>query len=183
MKYTPHGIKNQEFNKAVRGYDREEVKAFLENLADEFERLQKENDKYEYQLESQTQEVKEFKRIEKHLQNTLLSAQENSSKAFDSVKKQTNLMLKEAELKSAQMIEKAKEEAEKVVKSVSKLREERKLIIARLSAFVDTQIDILRKNIEEEKMLGAPFKKIAEARKAGKPIQNIDVGDILEKLL
>ncbi|KAB2842088.1 MAG: DivIVA domain-containing protein, partial [Melioribacteraceae bacterium] len=40
MKYTPFSIKNQEFNKSVRGFDKEEVHAFLEKLAEEFERLQ-----------------------------------------------------------------------------------------------------------------------------------------------
>ena len=38
MKFTPFSIKNQEFSRAVRGYDKEEVRAYLEKLSDEVER-------------------------------------------------------------------------------------------------------------------------------------------------
>jgi len=34
MKFTPFGIRSQEFNRTVRGYDRDEVKAFLEKIAE-----------------------------------------------------------------------------------------------------------------------------------------------------
>ncbi len=44
MKVSPLNIKKQEFTRAMRGYDKEEVEAYLDKLADEFELLQKEND-------------------------------------------------------------------------------------------------------------------------------------------
>jgi len=66
MKFTPFGIKNQEFNKSVRGYDRDEVHAFLERLSDEFEKLQNENDKYKIDSEHYEEQLKEYKRIEKN---------------------------------------------------------------------------------------------------------------------
>ena len=37
-------IKKQEFSKSVRGYNRDEVLAFLDKLSDEFETLQQENE-------------------------------------------------------------------------------------------------------------------------------------------
>jgi cell division initiation protein len=46
MKVSPISIKKQEFSKSLRGYDPEEVQAFLEKLADEFDDLQKENETF-----------------------------------------------------------------------------------------------------------------------------------------
>ncbi len=182
MKFTPFGIKNQEFSRTVRGYDRDEVKAFLEKLSDEFEKLQNENDRMKSELESIKEQMNEYKKIEKNLQTALLSATESTSKAVDSARKQTALIIKEAELKSAQMIENAKENANKVRDSVLRLREEKNLLIARLKAIINTQTSLLEFNVEDIDT------KVKSKDKAKELIDEdeqseINVDDILEKLL
>ncbi|MFA7421289.1 MAG: DivIVA domain-containing protein [Melioribacteraceae bacterium] len=182
MKFTPFGIRSQEFNRTVRGYDRDEVKAFLEKLSDEFERMQSENDKFKNDLERAEEQLREFKRIEKNLQTALLSATENSSKAVESTKKQTALILKEAELKASQMIENAKEAANRTRDSVLKLREEKKLLVARIKALIDTQASLLEFNVENIET--KPNKK--QKTKIEEQFDDqteINVDDILEKLL
>lgn len=182
MKFTPFGIKSQEFNRTVRGYDRDEVKAFLEKLSDEFERIQTENDKLKTDLDRMEDQMKEYRRIEKNLQSALLSATENSSKAVESTKKQTALILKEAELKAAQLIENAKENANKIRESVLKLREERKLLIAKIKAMIDTQASLLEFNVENIET--SPKKKEQPKNIELHDDQSeINVDDILEKLL
>lgn len=182
MKFTPFGIRSQEFNRTVRGYDRDEVKAFLEKIADEFERMQNENDKFKLDLEKMDEQLKEFKRLEKNLQTAFLSATETSSKAVESTKKQTALILKEAELKAAQLVENAKEAANKTRDSVLKLREEKKLLVARIKALIDTQASMLEFNVEniETKPKKKQPTKIEEQ---ADDQSEINVDDILEKLL
>ncbi|MEW6653895.1 MAG: DivIVA domain-containing protein [Bacteroidota bacterium] len=182
MKFTPFGIRSQEFNRTVRGYDREEVKAFLEKISDEFERMQAENDKFRIELERIEEQLKEFKKIEKNLQSALLSAAETSSKAIETTKKQTALILKEAELKAAQIIENAKEAANKTRDSVLKLREEKKLLVARIKAMIDTQASLLEFNVEN---IDTKHKKNQPAKGAQQADEQseINVDDILEKLL
>jgi cell division initiation protein len=65
MKFSPFNIKNQEFNKALRGYDKDEVQLFLEKLSDEFEKINSENDSLKKELEKATSRINEYKRIEK----------------------------------------------------------------------------------------------------------------------
>lgn len=180
MKFTPFGIKNQEFNKSVRGYDREEVKAFLEKLADEFERIQNENDKLLKELEEKNEQLKEFKKIEKNLQTALLNATESTTKVIDSAKKQTALMLKEAEIKAAQLIEKAKENANTIRDSVLKLREEKKLLVAKIKAMIETQSNLLEISAQSNSSITPQKEKIVENKEDQ---TEIDVDDILEKLL
>jgi len=183
MKYTPFGIKNQEFNKSVRGYDKDEVKAFLEKLADEFERLQNENDKLKTDLEKMDEQLKEYRKIEKNLQTALLSATETTTKAVDSTKKQTALMIKEAELKAAQIIEKAKESANSIRHTVSQLREEKKLLIARLKAMIESQSNVLEMNVENIQSYSVKKEQTKQASIKTDEQSDINVNDILEKLL
>lgn len=181
MKFTPFSIKSQEFNRVLRGYDKDEVQAFLEKVADEFDNISSENERLKKEAEILNEQLKEYKKIEKSLQSTLLNAQESSTKAIDSVKKQTALMLKEAELKAAQIVEKAKENANSVRDSVLALREEKNLLLARLTAIVNTQSSLIETHFAERK-IEVEFEKIIQ-RKIKEEEAEINVDEIMEKLL
>jgi len=181
MGFTPHNIKNQEFSRSVRGYDKDEVHAFLESVSDEFEKLQYENEKINSEIDLLKDQVSEFKKIEKNLQETLLKAQESSTKAVDSAKKQTALMIKEAELKAVQIIDNANEQAEFIRNAVIKLREEKNLFIAKIKAMVDSQAKLLALNVENIKPL--PVETKSQKKDDLKIKEEISVNDILEKLL
>ncbi len=178
MRITPLNIKKQEFKKSLRGFDTEEVLAFLEKIADEFETIQSENETLKRSLDEATVQLTEFRRIEKNLQDTLIKAQENSSKSIESAKKQTNLMIKEAELKASQILEKTKEGADEIRNSIIKLREERDLIIARLKAIVSTQSQLLEIKVEKADNEPKPLGKSIPQQKV-----EIQIDDIIEKLL
>ena len=185
MKYTAYSIKNQEFSRAVRGYDKDEVHAFLEKLSDEFERLQLSNDELNNKCADLQKQIEEFRKIEKNLQSTLINAHESSSKAVESAKKQTQLILKEGELKASQIVENAKTEAENVRHSVLKLREEKKLLLARLKAMIESQTSILDIDMNDDSYESTPEPKQASPKKKKDNTDNkeIDVDDIVEKLL
>ncbi|HSD63969.1 MAG TPA: DivIVA domain-containing protein [Ignavibacteriaceae bacterium] len=178
MKVSPINIKRQEFNKSLRGYDTEEVHAFLEKLADDFDELQKENETIKEELENANVHLAEFRRIEKNLQDTLLKAQDSSAKAIESTKKQTNLMVKEAEIKANQILEKARENADEIRDAVIKLREERDLIISKLKAMVDSQAHLFELKVREAGEEAPEMKKPEQLKKV-----KIDVDDIVNKIL
>ena len=178
MKVSPITIKKQEFNKSFRGYDPEEVQAFLDKLADDFDELQKENDTLKEELETANTHLAEFRRIEKNLQDTLLKAQESSSKAMDSVKKQSGLMIKEAEIKANQILEKARESANEIRDSVIRLREERDLLISKIKAMIESQAHLFEVKVKDAGAETPVLKKPEQPKKV-----DIDVDDIVNKIL
>ncbi len=178
MKISPLEIRQQEFSKKMRGFDPDEVQNFLESLADEVQRLSEENESLKSETEALTEKINEYKKIEKNLQDTLLKAQENSTRSLEAAKKQTNLLLKEAELKASQIIEKARENTNDIRNAVVNLREEKDLIVAKLKAIVKSQANLLELKVEragEEKSSG---KKADDSNK-----MDIDLNDILNKIL
>jgi len=179
MKFSPFSIKAQEFAKSFMGYDKDEVRVFLETLSNEFESLQKENQKLLDEIEKNAEEIAEYKKLEKSLQTTLLTAQESSSKSVESAKKQNQLIIKEAEIKANQITEKAKLEADLIRSSVLKLKEEKKLFVAKLKSMVETQASILdmgTNSIDSQN-------PITEVNNVETNQSNIDEDDVLEKLL
>jgi cell division initiation protein len=179
MKVSPLNIKKQEFNRKFKGYDIEEVHAYLDRIADEFEQIQRENENLKNELDEANEKVGEFNKIEKSLQGTLLKAQESSSKAIESTRKQTNLMVKEAEIKATQILDKARENADSIRDALINLREERDLIIARLKAIINSQAQLLELKVEtageEEEIKNKPIEKSKKL--------DINVDDIVNKLL
>ena len=178
MKYSPLDIKNQEFNKSVRGYNTDEVRIYLESIADFIADLTNENEKIQVEIADSKKQLEEYKKIERELQNTLLNAQESSSKSVETAKRQTELILKESEIKAAQILEKAKEEANFIRNSVLNLKEERVLFISKLKAMVESQKKILKMNSENDLSESKP-----DTNGKDKPQGGINVDDILDKIL
>lgn len=171
-------IKQQEFSKSVRGYDRDEVQAFLDKLSEEFEALQRDNEQLKKELDSANIKLNEFRRIEKNLQDTLLKAQESSTKSLESTRKQSNLMVKEAEIKASQILEKARESANDVRKAVINLREEKDLLVAKLKAIISSQAHLLEIKVENSGEKKAGVNKIEGSKQI-----DINIEEIVNKIL
>ena len=178
MKLSPLLIKKQEFTKSFRGFDPEEVQAFLDKIASDVDSLIQENESLQEEIESLNQQVAEFQSIEKDLQSTLIKAQESSTKAIESSKKQTNLIIKEAEIKASQILENAKQEANNIRNAVVSLREERDLIVAKLKSIINSQAHLLESKVKEAGDEPVPAKETKTQENV-----DIDVDDIVDKLL
>jgi len=95
MKLTPLDIKRQEFKKVLRGYDPVEVDTFMEMMANEYEELlkaQKEMRDKTIELEVQ---LRDYRQIEKTLQQTLLQAQEATGKTYEAARREAEVIIKE----------------------------------------------------------------------------------------
>ena len=95
---------------------------------------------------------------------------------IEAAKKQNLLLIKEAELKASQLIEKAKEEAENIHVAIIKLKDEKKLLIARIKAIIETQSDLLTLAQQNDFIPTQEKQKITDSSK-------INVDEIVEKLL
>lgn len=178
MKLSPLLIKKQEFEKSMRGYNVDEVKTFLDKISSEMEELLNENETLEQKVAALNHKVEEFQKIEKNLQDTLIKTQETSTEIVDSAKKQSALIIKEAEIKASQIVQNAEDIANEMRKAVLTLREEKDLIIARLKVIVGTQTTLLEGKVKDA---GEERKKTKVQDEAEK--FDIDVDGIVDRLL
>ena len=122
MKLTPLDIRHKEFKRGMRGYADVEVDEFLDEVADEYERLFKENIDLQDRVESLEEKVAGYKRIEDTLQKTLVNAQASAEEQKQNANKQAQLILQDAELKSRQMVNEAYSERQSIEQSMAKLK-------------------------------------------------------------
>ena len=125
MKLTPLDIRHQEFKRGMRGYADVEVDEFLDQVADEYERLFKENIDLQDRVEALEEKVAGYKRIEDTLQKTLVNAQASAEEQKQNANKQAQLILQDAELKSRQLVNEAYSERQAIEQSMAKLQQRR----------------------------------------------------------
>jgi cell division initiation protein len=113
MKLTPLDIHHKEFRLALRGYNQEEVDSFLDEVADEFERLFKENIDLSERLDAANEKVRSYAEIEKTLHNTMLAAQQSSEDIHAKAEKEADMLLRDAEIKAKELVQAALAEKQK----------------------------------------------------------------------
>ena len=122
MKLTPLDIRHKEFKRGMRGYADVEVDEFLDEVADEFEHLFKDNIDLGERVEALEAQLAGYKRMEETLQKTLISAQVSADDLKQNSAKEAELILHEAELKARQLVNEAYSERQAIEQSLAKLR-------------------------------------------------------------
>ncbi len=129
MKLTPLDIQRQSFQRSFRGFDRDEVSTFLNVIADEMEQLRSENEKLEEEVRRQSSLLAEHHEREQILKNTLVSAQRTSEEIKENAKKQSQMLLKEAELVADRLIEAAQSKAHNIEKDILELKHQKRQVL------------------------------------------------------
>ncbi len=143
MKITPLDIRKQEFRKALRGFDCEEVEVFLDIIADEFEKLTGENLELRGKTKSLEETLAEYKNLEETLRDTLITGQKMTDQFQQNARKESELILRDAELKAGRVVEDARREVSQIVSQIAELRSVRDSIIAKIRAICNSQMELL----------------------------------------
>lgn len=122
MKITPMDIRHKEFKRGLRGYADVEVDEFLDQIADECERLSKENVALAESVRTLDERVSGYTHIEDALQKALVSAQTSAEEVKREAEEAAQFVLREAELKARQMMNTAYSEKQAVEQATVKAR-------------------------------------------------------------
>ncbi|MFN3385954.1 MAG: DivIVA domain-containing protein [Candidatus Thermochlorobacter sp.] len=143
MRLTPIDIKKQTFNKALRGYEPEEVEAFLGTVSKQWEELLAEQDALKRRLYELEGQVQKFKEVESILHQTLAQAQQSTASVVENAKREAELIRQEAQMKAAQILERAKNDAIALNDDIERLNAQKHEIISKLRLLLSSQLELL----------------------------------------
>jgi cell division initiation protein len=115
MKITPLDIRQKTFQKVLRGYEKEEVQAFLDNLSREWEKLIDENKEYKIRYEQAEKELRKLREVEDSLVSTLKTAQDTSAQLEDNAKRNAELEIKKAQVRVDSLLNEARWQAKSII--------------------------------------------------------------------
>ena len=122
MKISPMDIQRQAFGRQLRGFNREDVRTYLNLVAEEVAALQRERDALAQEVQGLRGLIDEHRERETILKNTLLTAQRLSEEIRDNARKQGESVVKEAEMQADRLLELAQNRAHDVERGILDLR-------------------------------------------------------------
>jgi len=143
MRLTPLDIRKQEFNKSFRGFDSEEVFAFLQMLSNQWQELLDDNRRLEERLREFELKLQHYTKVEEALEQALQTARESSRQAVENAERKAKMLLEEADRKAMDIRRDAEDERQQIKREASKIGGRRTEIVARLRAFLMSEMELL----------------------------------------
>ncbi|CAH1196048.1 MULTISPECIES: DivIVA domain-containing protein [Paenibacillus] len=143
MPLTPLDIHNKEFSRRIRGYDEDEVNEFLDQVIKDYESVIRENKELHNQLLTIQERLDHFVNIEESLSKTILVAQEAADDVKNNSKKESQLIIKEAEKNADRIINEALSKSRKVAIETEELRKQASIYRTRFRTLVEAQLELL----------------------------------------
>ncbi len=143
MKLTPLEIKKQEFKRAMRGYDPDEVRSFLDMVADNYEEMQLQIGELKKQLDLLHNDLENYVRNEKTLKATMVNMQKTLEQSRSNSQREAELVIKEAEMKAAEIREKAKNDVDRAKDEIRLLRSQKESLVKRLRHLLSSHLELI----------------------------------------
>lgn len=147
---TPLEIQKQTFSRTIKGYNPDEVRAYLHLVAEEIERLVRENDRLSREVAVLRDDLEDHSNRERILKDTLLSAQKVAEDLTTNARKEAELIVKDAELLADRLIGQAMQRVGDLEKAIADLKIERRSARNKLQATLDTIQQMVILDAEEE---------------------------------
>jgi cell division initiation protein len=154
MRITPLDIQQKQFPVKFRGFDTEEVYAFLEVIREEMEDLLRENASLKETVQRFENQLKEFRDMETTLRETLMTAQQMVDEYKTNARKEAELVAREAELKADTLLKEAQEKVIKIHEDIVDLKGIRRHFKEELKRMVENHLKMLEFDKEREEEEG-----------------------------
>ena len=143
MRITPLDIIQKQFTPGKRGYDSDEVRAFLEAVRESMEELLKENQRLKDLVATREREVAELRDNESDIKDTLILARRLSDNLKRTSRREADVAVGEARLEAERIIMAATDERANLQEHIVRLRSGRAQLVAELRAVLDTHAKLL----------------------------------------
>jgi len=150
MRISPVDIRQQQFTvKMFRGLDPNEVDAFLEDVAEDYEMVLKENAALKQQIVAHEERARGITEIERTLKETLVTTQRVADDMKLSAKRESELLVRDAELQGEKLLAEARAEEARLRAEIQELRRRRRQIVEDLRVTLERYQRLVAGDLEE----------------------------------
>ena len=149
MKLTPLDIQHQQFSVRFRGFDIQEVDAFLEQTAEAFEAMQDENARLNDANRRLQREIRGFREREDSFKRAMLNSQKVIDQMKGNARKSAELVVADAELRAEKLLHHAHNRLVRLHEDIAELKRQRGQIEVQLQSIIDSHARLLELGREE----------------------------------
>ncbi len=137
---TPVDVRRYDFGSAMRGYDRARVDQFRTQVAEELERLTRQNAEFESKARNFHEQLKHYRERDKAINEALISAQQLREDVKEQAAREADLMRREAESAAQHLVEGARQQVQSLQAEIEGLDRTRRAYLAQLKAIAERHI-------------------------------------------
>lgn len=137
MKLTALEIKQQQFEKSLRGYDPAEVQSFLNLISSEWEHMTGKIRELETQVDKLNDKLKHYERVEEALHETLQTAKSTAEEKLVAARREAKLVEEKAEMEAESIVNDAYRQRREIRQHIIKLIDKREEIIRNISSYLE----------------------------------------------
>jgi cell division initiation protein len=146
---TAMDVEQQQFGRALRGYDAEAVRLYLRSVAEEIGRLHLDNGRLLEENGALRRELDELRGRERTLQQTLVSAQGFSDELKDRARREAELVVQEARQRADDVVRASQQRLVQLEADVSRIQMDRELIEGRLRTMLEQHLSLIGQRRDE----------------------------------
>jgi cell division initiation protein len=143
MPITPIDIRKKKFSTQLRGVNPQEVKNFLDMIANEMEVLRKERGLLAEKVDELSAKLEGYTKTEKLLKDTLLTAQQATTDMKQATQKEVEVVLEKAKIEAQAIIQKAEEDTKKLRSEISELSIKKHTFLGELRGVIQSYLSML----------------------------------------
>lgn len=143
MRITPLEIRKHPFRTVFKGYDRDQVNSFLQQIASEVEELRSTNNQLATKVKELTSQNERYQRIEETLNETLLTAQRATDEARANAQKEAELILKDAQVRADKYEQEMKNRVVQLHTELKSLEAQKEGFLMRYHSLLSDQIKFI----------------------------------------
>jgi cell division initiation protein len=140
MRITPLDVRKQEFKRGMRGFDSDEVRAFLTTLADEYEAVLVDNKQLRERVLEQDEKLSEYRNLERTLRDTLMTAEKVTQEARETARKEGEILLQEARNRVQQVLAEGRSQLDELRREALAVHREKETYLGRFRSLAEAQI-------------------------------------------
>ena len=151
---TPIDMRQARFGSAMRGFDKAEVTAFLEEAASDYEHSLRENDRLRQQIVALEASLAQYRELEGGLKSTLVSAQKVADDMRQNAQQEAARLVSEAQGRVDLTLQKAQARVEEAGREIDALRLKRREVQTNIEACVSSlqnTLDFVREQDQRER--------------------------------
>lgn len=143
MHITPLEVKQKQFKLGFRGFDINEVDAFLEEVTMAMEELVRDRETLREDKAKLESQVEMYQQTERGLRDTLVAAQQMSGEMKAAAEKEARMKVQEAEMDAEKLLRGARAELVRTQEEISELKRIRERFKMKIKGVIEDHLKML----------------------------------------
>ncbi|UQS83785.1 DivIVA domain-containing protein [Bombilactobacillus thymidiniphilus] len=153
MVLTPNDIQMKDFHTQLRGYEKEQVNQYLEQVADAYSEQMAENHRLEYELKDAQAKIEYFNNLQNTVNESIIVAQNAADQVKTQADNKVQAMMAQTRVNTENMVDEAIQQGRQIIQDAQRQAQELIEQTKQLQGQIQNHYDSLQHVVADQRQL------------------------------